>query len=580
MRVEDGQRDKARMHSFYQPFRLGYGKQCDLYLDGAKGPDVLIELNRVRGPLRLSTPLARDELRTHVDISVNGRPLEEPIQELEAGTRLEVIDKATKNRYRLVVDPPRFWLFRPRVLAGIMLVLAVVGAAYGGFVYHQLRAAQERLAEAESDLQRTDLELDQAVRRIESAELQFVDAIEDYKAIQQASEREIREAFNRRLDDINQQAHQNLQRLSEQDVRARADLRTDVRANIDSVRKEFADKMVQTYDRFKTLKSELLRSLAAQAESIQLEGTQLKRILDEVQNALLFIRISYAVESTLTGKVLRHTNYGSGFILGPDGLSMTTQHVLYPWRYERQFLVLEQLDLVRLQPDSVRWEVWTTGERVLSTDTPEPEFRTEVAYRNDWGERAMHLIHAPDIDTTNELAESPMGLVSIQFPRIGRTDVAVFQLIDASRRFAGLEITKAPDAIEPLDDVLVVGYPLARLEDNIAKPQGTRGFVRRTGRDLIELDSAFHPGVSGAPVLNLDAEVIGMASAFLESNVYGVAVRSQDLLNTVEQASRVIERDQQRLTELECYAGPVHGLIDKKTWDAYRCEHQLESQQQ
>jgi len=73
----------------------------------------------------------------------------------------------------------------------------------------------------------------------------------------------------------------------------------------------------------------------------------------------------------------------------------------------------------------------------------------------------------------------------------------------------------AAQAAEPLDEALAVGYPFSRLEDGVSAPQGVTGFVRRVTENVLELDTALNPGLSGGPILNLDGDVIGMAIGVL-----------------------------------------------------------------
>lgn len=53
VRLQNDTGVKEREAGLQPPLRFGYGHKCDVY--GGPGPDVIFELEWVRGPLRLST---------------------------------------------------------------------------------------------------------------------------------------------------------------------------------------------------------------------------------------------------------------------------------------------------------------------------------------------------------------------------------------------------------------------------------------------------------------------------------------------------------------------------------------------
>jgi len=153
-------------------------------------------------------------------------------------------------------------------------------------------------------------------------------------------------------------------------------------------------------------------------------------------------------------------------------------------------------------------------------------------------------------------------------PRVGHTDIAVLQLVDFEREFNTILIAKETDKVEPMDEIILVGYPLSRLHDGKSIPQGIKGFVRRQTQDLLELDTALHPGSSGAPVLNRNAVVIGMAVALLTSDTYGIAVPARYLNNAIEQAGDSIYQLKHTLMNKNCFTGELNEAFDQNLWTA------------
>ena len=451
-------------------------------------------------------------------------------------------------------------------------MLTLVGGGYGSYVYtvlssarQQLVVTQERLSQTEAGMERATIQLRDALRRIDSAQAQLSGAISELRLVQEASNRDIRMDFDHRLSDISNRARENLARLSEEDTRAREQLERDTRENIATLRQEFSAKMVDTYQSFKGLEGRLFLTLASRLESIELEGERFKRILLTARDAVVFIHTRYEVEFIESGETKEYDSFGTGFLISADGLGLTAQHVLFPWRYEREFLLLKELELARIVPGTVRWSMWPTG-------TPVSDL--ESAYHSDRDDRSLRFLYSPEINVAEELASTPVGMVKVPVPVPDGADIGVFQIMDFDTRFDNLTMKETVSETEPLDDVLVVGYPFSRLREGVAIPQAVRGFVRLVGAEVMELDTALHPGLSGGPVLNREGKVIGMAIAVFQSDVYGIAVRQLGLDEALEDTVEAVRQEEQRLAQMNCDPGEVDGRVDRQTQAAYRCERE------
>ena len=572
LEVQDGAEARPHKESFREPIRCGYGEDCALPMIEGTGPDVIFELSRTPDAVHLSTPLAPEQLQDHVELFVDGEPFRMPAGDLKSGSRLEIVDKHSDRRYSLVIDPISQWFVRRRFLAGAILVLTLVGGGYGSYVYtvlssarQQLVVTQERLSQTEAGMERATIQLRDALRRIDSAQAQLSGAISELRLVQEASNRDIRMDFDHRLSDISNRARENLARLSEEDTRAREQLERDTRENIATLRQEFSAKMVDTYQSFKGLEGRLFLTLASRIESIELECERFKRILLTARDAVVFIHTRYEVEFIESGETKEYDSFGTGFLISADGLGLTAQHVLFPWRYEREFLLLKELELARIVPDTMRWSMWPTG-------TPVSDL--ESAYHSDREDRSLRFLYAPDINVAEELASTPVGMVKVPVPVPDGADIGVFQIMDFDTRFDNLTMKETVSETEPLDDVLVVGYPFSRLREGVAIPQAVRGFVRLVGAEVMELDTALHPGLSGGPVLNREGKVIGMAIAVFQSDVYGIAVRQLGLDEALENTVEAVRQEEQRLAQLNCDPGEVDGRVDRQTQAAYRCERE------
>ncbi len=157
-------------------------------------------------------------------------------------------------------------------------------------------------------------------------------------------------------------------------------------------------------------------------------------------------------------------------------------------------------------------------------------------------------------------------------PKFGKSDLVVFQVLDFSRRFPHVQLPGKGAGVTALDEIMVIGYPLSRLRNGVAAPQPSRGRVRRVGHDILELDSPLHPGNSGGPILDRHGRAIGLASAILDSPVYGIAVKGEDLRAAWSSIRVSIREEQVRLKALGCNPGPLDGIPGRRTWEARRCE--------
>lgn len=577
--VEDGPGSKLRTIDFDDTLRLGYGETCDLRLPGQSEPEVVCRLERTRGPLRIWTPTEPGQRDDSIEVRVNGHRLSAAAQDLRPGSRVEVYDRRTGHRYGLLVEPSVPWLLRPRNLAFVVLVLALAGLLYGVYFYYsledaqtQLRVAEERLRQAESDLERARRSLDEVERRLASTKGEFALAIREIKQAQTLSERAIRTEFELRLATLTERARAELEKISERDVAARDRLRADTRAQVESLRAELESRMVDAYQEFKRVEERVIQNIGARLETMEPTGTRFKRVLQDARGAALFIYTTYDVEFATAGQVVTQDSFGSGFLVSDKGLALGARHVFFPWHYDRRLQVLVALGLAEVREDTVAWTLWTTDTQVFSgkDSEGEPVLNLEDAWRSTAGMHRMRHLYSPPIRFTDEWVEAPVGTVKIRVPVAGPDDIAVLQMMHFESPAVFLPMAKRQP--EPLDEVLTLGYPFSRLEDGRAVPQGVTGFVRRITEDILELDAALSPGSSGGAILNREGQVIGMAVGVLQSEVYGLAIRTRDLSVALEETKERVRSEEERLQALGCDPGVIDGEFDAETWNAYVCE--------
>ena len=570
----------AEQRRLRRPLRIGYGDDCDLRLDGASGPDVLLELQRGDQPLRLIAKHGSDDVDRCIELYVDGERVRPPVESLASGSHVEVLEKASGQRHRLLVDPPpdppRRWWLRPRVMLGIVAALAVAGSLYATYFYVALERAEHRIEATRGEVTEAGERFDALLRRFESAESDYDASLAALQARLGEAELHLRSEFDSALAEIRQRAIARLGEVEARDSRGRAELERRTREEIDLLREEFADRMVEAYRDLKTMELRVTDAFARRMDALEPAGERFKRVFRRARDAVVFIRIRYEIEFTRTGDVTPASSFGTGYLVEGSGLGLSAQHVLRPWRYDRKLEVLRKLDLARVREDSVRFSVWTTGSRVRPADpeATDPAANGEPPSSGYHTRTGARLLYAPEPTLVNELIAAPVGMIRVEVPKPDHTDVAVFHLMAFDREFESISPADSATAVETLDESLVIGYPFSRLAQGVALPQGVRGSVRRVGPQLMELDTPLHPGLSGAPVLDDDGRLLGMVIAVLNSDVYGVAILATELRAALEAARVAIRHEEARLAAIGCDPGVVDDVVDANTAAAYACERQ------
>ena len=405
-----------------------------------------------------------------------------------------------------------------------------------------------------------------------TADVELERAIRELAQLQTDSAQQIRDDFTQRLFEIRTQTRDTVTRLAEEDTEQRAQLTAQAQKQIDALREEFSTRMVESYQRLKALEERLHATMSERFAEQASDQTHLKKLLFASRDAVLFIRTRYKVTFRDQKEATELSGFGTGFLLGNEGLAMTAQHVMFPWRYDQELAALTALGLAKLVPESVRWNVWSTGAKVLRDPGDNGSFDDATSFDSAAAQPGLRMVFVPRVQHAPAFVRSPIGIVEISVPIMGPTDVAVFQIRRVDAPFAHLALSATSSSVEALDEVLVLGYPYSRLKDGSAWPQAVRGFVRQVGNELLEIDAAVHPGLSGGPLLSTDGTVLGMVTAIVSSEVYGTALRARDLSEVLDGAHAHILAEERRLSESGCDPGAVDGVFDGATWRGYECE--------
>ena len=459
--------------------------------------------------------------------------------------------------------------YRRPLLAGLVAV-ALLGFAYGTFLWFGLVSTKQELAHTEKRLDEAVAMSQSAEERLGRADQALLDAIAGLEESQRIGLARLNELIDQEVNRLSEAAEQQKAALTQEISLADQRLSVEAHNRLVEIREEFSKNLANEYEEIRNREQRLVARLSSQIAAVKYEAQAFRRIFQEARQAIVFIRTEYQVYFNNIGRTETFTSFGTGFFIAENGLGMTAQHVLAPWQYDKQLLMFMEMGIATVLENSPRASFWLFDSVVFEEDGQPPKYLSETAYHTGPGANRAKVLYSAEYEEVIEHLNSPFGVIPVRVPKLGGGDVAVFQLLDFNRGFRFLTLA---DSAEPqaLDEVMVIGYPLSRLQNGVAAPQPSRGRVRRESREVLELDSPIHPGNSGGPVLNLEGEVIGLASAILGSPVYGVAVKATDLRKSLHKVRNTIKTLQQRLTEAGCDPGAVDGILGRRTWLAERC---------
>jgi serine protease Do len=260
------------------------------------------------------------------------------------------------------------------------------------------------------------------------------------------------------------------------------------------------------------LSEELSGRVATATERIaELEkrSSAIARVIEQARPAILFLQGSYAFREVASGRMLRHVVgpqgdlpnglpllslsgagpvaerqfTGTGFVVGDDGMIVTSRHVGQPWLYDTNVKALAGNGL---EPVPIRFLAYFTdggSAREIS-----------IAGVSEVADVALLRLEVPVPDLTGlKLAES--------IPRPG-DDVILIGYPAGIRSMVAHAGAKFIEQLKQ-DDVSDFWQIAARLsEERRILPLASRGIVARVSPESIVYDAETTYGGSGGPVLN------------------------------------------------------------------------------
>ncbi|MCG8615715.1 MAG: trypsin-like peptidase domain-containing protein, partial [Desulfobacterales bacterium] len=227
--------------------------------------------------------------------------------------------------------------------------------------------------------------------------------------------------------------------------------------------------------------------------------------LDSYTRSVGFLMVEYWL-SHKDQIIYRNKVEGTAFLVDDQGYILTNRHVACPW--------LEDMTLFQIR-NRLSGKELDFGHRIFLW------FEGDKAFNRFQG-----------LGTSTDLADT--YYLSGALKSTGQSNLRVVGVPRGVRKsgdrlhlpfqhdFAVLKIDTLPEGIHPLpmaeirdpleikrlSPVIIMGFPLgSRTQDERINASITRGHVRRTSKELIQVDASIYKGNSGGPAVNADGRV-------------------------------------------------------------------------
>ncbi|WP_300464261.1 trypsin-like peptidase domain-containing protein [Desulfobacula sp.] len=249
--------------------------------------------------------------------------------------------------------------------------------------------------------------------------------------------------------------------------------------------------------------------------------TRVSDFIDVYAGSVAFIMVEYwlsdGTEIVYTSKV-----EGTAFLVDSRGYLLTNRHVACPW-LDDPFLFQAYNQSATLKKPiefDYRMFLWFEGEKAFNRlpalrTSPElsDAYYLSSAYSSN-GPGNLRIVGVPRSSAkTGERIKSPF-----------KNDFAVLKIdtLPPHLKPLPLEDVTAPEDIKRLSPVVILGFPLGHLtQDDHINTSITRGYVRRTSKEIIQVDTSIYKGNSGGPAINDQGHVIGIASGVIADQTPG-----------------------------------------------------------
>ena len=241
--------------------------------------------------------------------------------------------------------------------------------------------------------------------------------------------------------------------------------------------------------------------------------TTLVNYANRYAGSVAFVMVEYRL---LGGETLYYTGRteGTAFLVDKAGYLLTNRHVACPWLEDgKLYAIVRRLrELQRPARLEIDAHLWFEGERAFKR-------LPELSESNELEDR-YSLETSFSLNGTRRLTVSGVAKVpektwqQIRSPL--RDDFAVLQVQPVPANILPLPLDEktSPLDMPKLLPVIALGFPLgSSTQETSINVSVTTGHVRRAFETFLQVDTSLYRGNSGGPVIDVNGNVIGIASS-------------------------------------------------------------------
>jgi S1-C subfamily serine protease len=213
-------------------------------------------------------------------------------------------------------------------------------------------------------------------------------------------------------------------------------------------------------------------------------------------------------------EIYRRQTEGTAFLVDRAGYLVTNRHVACPWLEDLQLgMLVNRLRANQITPHlGVRLFLWFEGQRAFNRVAAlSRSKRVEDLY---FLESAYSTVFEPYLTIAGVAVPPTETWRLVQSPL--RDDFAVLKIQSVPEGLVPLPLDRQLDPlnIPRLSPIIALGFPLGkRTQATTVRVSVTSGHVRRSFREMFQVDTSIHPGNSGGPIIDTRGKVIGIASS-------------------------------------------------------------------
>ena len=244
----------------------------------------------------------------------------------------------------------------------------------------------------------------------------------------------------------------------------------------------------------------------------QSDTDSLEAYANEYASSVAFILVEYWLKSDKTD-YYKNVAEGTAFLVDNDGYLITGRHVVCPWLEDTTlFATAQQLIMSGITPQfGYRIFLWFEGKqafnraaRLLESSELNDIYLIDQAFSSDTSPRiTIAGVPKPPVESRDMMGSPIKG------------DFAILKIekVPDGLKPLPLDLKMDPQRIPKLSPLITLGFPLgSRTQADTVNVSVTRGHVRRSFVDMLQVDASIYGGNSGGPVIDTNGRVIGIVS--------------------------------------------------------------------